>query len=180
MKTLRLLIPVLPLLLGLSSCSNNNGPVQRRVTTIDTVFTQARVHTYGQYYKGLDLQVVSLDLYSSGLSADGDTTRRTGTNLYFSDIFIDLTDTRLPEAEYTLDSVPALHHVLPALNFDGLLTGSCLMQVTEGETQSITLFSGGRMSVKQEGDTTVMDFRLNTTEQRTYHAVYRGVPVYEP
>ncbi len=180
MKTLRFLILLLPLLPCFSACSGGNGPVRRQTAAIDTVFTHARVRTYGRYYKGLDMKVVSLDLYSKDLLTDGDTTGGSGTNLWFSDIFIDTTDTCLPEAEYTIDSLPRLHSALPALTFDGLMTGSCLIQVVDGQVQDLTGFSDGRFTVRYEGDTAVMDFRLTTASQRTYHGVYRGVPVYEP
>jgi len=175
MKTLKLL----PLIFLLSACAGHNDPVSQKDNSADTVFTQSRVRTYARYYNGLDFKVVSLNLFSEGLSPDNDSLHNTGTNLYFSDIFIDTAATAIPAAEYALDSVPALHSALPALYFDGLLTGSCLIRMRDGAVEDLTLFSGGKFSVSYDGDTAVMDFRLETAEKRTYHATYRGIPLYD-
>ena len=179
MKTLRFLLPLLLLPALFAACSGGNSPVQRETAAIDTVFTQARIRSYGRYYKGLELKVVSLDLYSEGLRPQPDSTHNSGTSLRFSDLFIDTTDTRLPEAMYVIDSVPALHSALPALYFDGQLTGACLLQVIDGQLQQINTFSAGSFSLRYEGDTAVMDFRLVSAASRTYHGVYRGVPAYD-
>ncbi len=137
MKTLRFLLPLLLFPAMFAACSGGNSPVQRETAAIDTVFTQARIRSYGRYYKGLELKVVSLDLYSEGLRPQPDSTHNSGTSLRFSDIFIDTTDTRLPEAMYVIDSVPALHSALPALYFDGQLTGACLLQVIDAANQHL-------------------------------------------
>ena len=158
----------------LVSCHQRNTPVaQRKVTHIDTVFTTAYAKSYGAYYKGLNRQVMSLDLYSEGLTLHKDTISGTGTNLYFSDIFADAGI--LEEGEYTVDSTANSHTALSAMSFEGSVTGTYLLLINDSKLERMYLFPSGTFAVQYEDkDTCRIDFHLLTDDKQTYDAVYRG------
>jgi hypothetical protein len=164
-----------------AACTPRNTPSSRKTTTADTVLTQAFIHRYGQHYKKIPCQVMSIDLYSEGLTrGEGDTLRGTGTNLYFSDVFLDTQAAILPAAEYRLDTTAAPGTALPAREYEGLVTGTTLVQVQDGSTVSISMFESGGFRLHYEGDTAVMEIHLETSDRRHYDGTYRGVPHYEP
>ena len=163
----------------LSACTPTNSPSEKRVVRIDTVFTQARVKAYGQHYAGLPLHVLSMDLFSEGLtlSKQGDTLQGTGVNLYFSDIFVSA-DT-LSEGEYTVDSTVMEKTALSAMSFEGNITGTYLLLVKDGTLDNMYLFPRGTFIVRYEKDTCDISFHLTTEDNKTYDAEYRGVLYYE-
>lgn len=160
----------------LPSCQSNT-PSQRRVVAVDTVFTQAVVEAHSNWYRKLERHVFSLDLYSQGLVLHGDTLTGTGTNLYFSDIFLDTLATRLQEreGEYKVDSSANVRTALSAMTFEGDVTGTYLLLIADGALQKMYTFPSGTFTLQQLGDTSVMEFHLRTADQQTYDATYRGV-----
>lgn len=170
---------LLPLLILCACSPNTNSPTARRVTSIDTIFMQAVAKVHPSYYKGLDCNVISLDLYSKGIEIHGDTLMGTGSNLYFSDIFVPSVDSMLPEHTYRLDSVAAAYNALPAMEFEEHITGSYLVLWQDAGIGKVYLFPSGTFSIKNEGDTTNMEFHLQTADKQTFDATYRGVVRYE-
>jgi hypothetical protein len=156
------------------SCTPKNSPVYRQSLSIDTVFTQAYAKHYGKHYAGLERQVFSLDLYSDGLTLDNNNRLQgTGTNLYFSDIFVN--SDLLESGTYTVDSTADAHTALSAMDFEGEITGTYLLMVNEGNVEKIYLFPSGHFNIDFVEDTCVMDFHLLTTDKQTYDATFRGV-----
>ncbi len=159
----------------LSACTSGNTPDPVKRLRADTVFTMAQVEAYGAHYPGLERNVFSLDLYSKGLNLDSGYIQGTGTNLYFSDIFLPTTATGLCEGEYRLDTTAQAFTTLPGVDFEGNITGAYLLLVQESSLAKIYLFRSGTFTLRQEGDTTQMDFHLVTDDQQTYNATFRGI-----
>ncbi|MCQ2333779.1 MAG: hypothetical protein MJZ88_04100 [Paludibacteraceae bacterium] len=162
----------------LISCQPQSGPT-RRVTTIDTVFTTAYSEFYGAHYQLLHRNVLSLDLYSQGLTFDSlGKINGQGTNLYLSDIFIPLEDSTLRSCTYTVDTTGQNFTTLPGMNIDGGVTGAYLLLVNTDNTDPVSkiyYFTSGTFTIQHEGDTTDIDFHLVTEDKQTFDATYRGV-----
>ena len=155
------------------SCQQRNTPSsQSRSVRIDTLFTTAYAKSYGTYYKGLERQVMSLDLYSEGLTLHKDTISGTGVNLYLSDIFLD-TDF-LEEGDYTVDSTANSHTALSAMSFEGSVTGTYLLLINDSKLEKMYLFPSGTFRVRYEDDVCHIAFHLLTGDKQTYDAVFRG------
>lgn len=162
----------------LISCQPQGGP-SHRVTTIDTVFTSAYSEFYGAYYEMLPQNVMSLDLYSHGLTFDSlGKIHGQGTNLYLSDIFIPLEDSTLQSRTYMVDTTGQAFTTLPGMKIDGNVTGAYLILVNTDNTDPVSkiyYFSSGIFTIYNEGDTANIDFHLTTEDKQTFDATYRGV-----
>jgi len=161
------------------ACQSMSSPSERKVVTVDTVFTQAYSKCYGAYYPSLDRQVFSLDLYSRGITLSGDTLCGTGTHLYFSDIFLPSEMDSLSEGTYRVDTTGSAFSALSGQYFEGNITGATLLLWKEAILQSVYLFPTGSLSLRQQGDTSVMEFHLKTQDAQTFDATYRGVIQYQ-
>lgn len=172
------LIIILVLAVAMMSCHPQSGPT-RRVTTIDTIFTTAYSEFYGAHYELLPQNVLSLDLYTQGLTFDSlGSIHGQGSNLYFSDIFLSTEDSTLRSCTYTIDTTGAVNTTLHGMNFEGGVTGAYLLLVnteTAERVSKIYYFKSGSFSVQNEGDTTDIEFHLVTDDKQTFDATYRGV-----
>lgn len=137
---------------------------------------------HGHCYDSVPYSVVSLDLYSEGLSLDTNHRMQgTGYNLFLSDIFVP-GDTLTPGEYKSLNSKHSTlnsYTFLPGRDYDGTPNGAYLLTIDKGLLQSIQLIDSGYMSVR---DTTngLADIRFTlyyTKEDRsvvTYTPSFQG------
>lgn len=159
-------------------CNPQNGPTHR-IPPIDTVFSTAISEFYGAHYELIHQNVLSLDLYSHGLTFDSlGTIHGQGTNLYLSDIFVPTGDSTLRSHTYTIDTTGQAFTTLPGMEFEGGITGAYLLQVNTGTTERVNkiyYLQSGSFTVQNEGDTTEIVFHFVTNDKQTINATYRGV-----
>lgn len=108
---------------------------------------------YGQCYDYIPHCVVSLDLYSEGLTLNEQHRMQgTGYNLFLSDIFVpDRTGAdslRLAVGEYHNTTTGEPFTFLPGRDYEGKPHGMYLLYVEEGILQSIQVLDSGYMVVK--------------------------------
>lgn len=161
------------LLLLVASCN----PIKPTKPVIaDSVFVCADFRKYGDYYK-TGHQVYAIDLLSQGLEYDSlFHIQGSGYNLFLSDIFT--TSKSLPAGHYQMDSVAKDMTFLRGMDFEGSITGTYLLQISENKIQRITLFTGGSMDVAYLEDEILLDFKLYTADSTLYHATYQGPAIY--
>lgn len=170
------------LLLILSSC----GPAPKpNYNMTETEFDKAYAFFYGQYYsdENIEQNVVALDMFSPRLDLDSNLQYMvgTGTNFGFTDLFINSTDTILPEGEYTVDSTGMAMSFLPGMHFEGVATGCYLQNVVDSVVQELRLIDEGTFTLTQDGDTTDIVFTLFYPDgyyHTKYEAHFRGVIQY--
>lgn len=141
------IVYILILLVGLSACKKAK---YIQVHSFPEVYVLAYEQDHGRCYDSVPFGVVSLDLYSEGLTLD--TNRRmqgSGYNLYLSDIFVP-GDT-LASGQYT--SLNSKHSTLnsytflPGRDYDGTPNGAYLLTIDQGKLQSVQLIDSGYMTV---------------------------------
>lgn len=165
------------LLLLVASCNPINNPnTPTKPVIADSVFVCADFRKYGDYYK-TGHQVYAIDLLSQGLEYDSlFHIQGSGYNLFLSDIFT--TSKSLPAGHYQMDSVARDMTFLRGMDFEGSITGTYLLQISENKIQRITLFTGGSMDVAYLEDEILLDFKLYTADSTLYHATYQGPAMY--
>lgn len=165
------------LLLLVASCNPINNPnTPTKPVIADSVFVCADFRKYGDYYK-TGHQVYAIDLLSQGLEYDSlFHIQGSGYNLFLSDIFT--TSKSLPAGHYQMDSVAKDMTFLRGMDFEGSITGTYLLQISENKIQRITLFTGGSMDVAYREDEILLDFKLYTADSTLYHATYQGPAMY--
>lgn len=134
-------------------------------------YTMAWEERHGHCYDSIPYAVVSLDLYSEGLTLDTATRRMQGSgyNLYLSDIFVP-GDTLAP-GEYTSfsyreDSEASTPFTfLPGRDFEGTPHGAYLLKIENGKLISYQVFRSGTFVVQ---DTT------NGLRSLSFTFVYTG------
>ncbi len=176
-------ICILSLLLCLMSCQKTHSGTQNE-TKSETRLDKGRCIFYGDYYaeEGIALNVLDIDLLSPKLSYDSiGRIVGSGTNLYFSDIFLHPTDTLLPAGIYTADTTAAVHTFLPGMNYEGGVSGAYLLNITDNAVIDIILIEKGSFNLTYEGDTTHITFDLITTKGTAYKGTFHGIlPTYIP
>lgn len=165
------------LLLLVASCNPINNPnTPTKPVIADSVFVCADFREYGDYYK-TGHQVYAIDLLSQGLEYDSlFHIQGSGYNLFLSDIFT--TSKSLPAGHYQMDSMAKDMTFLRGMDFEGSITGTYLLQISENKIQRITLFTGGSMDVAYLEDEILLDFKLYTADSTLYHATYQGPAMY--
>lgn len=146
-------------------------------TAYASEFTSGVEKMHGAYYQegGLDNQVVSLDLYSKGLSLNKfGRIEGTGTNLFFSDIFLVPTDSVLQPGQYLPATDGTPNTFLPGKNYEGNFTGAYLLLIEDAKLMSYTLLPEGELNVETDGDSTFVTFVGKTQSGKKYEASYRG------
>lgn len=172
-------IPYIILCLFLLGC-NTPSPVPNPEPK-QMKFTTAYAVSYGDYYKkgGLEQNVLSLDLYAGDLDLDSvGRIQGTGTNLYFSDIFVSADVLTLQDGIYRSDTTAEAMTFLPGKNYEGSITGAYMLTVADGALTGISLIEEGEMDVQHIGDSTFLSFTLYYTEnyrKQQYIGQYRGI-----
>ena len=170
---------VLYILLGvlLAGCSPKNSPVKPKV--LDLQLTQGYVWYYGQYYEGLQQDVVALDLYSKDITFDSlGHIVGSGTNLFVSDIFVPVGDTIPHDGLYRCDTTGKENTFLPGMDFEGNPTGTYILELEDSQLSRVILCSDSSFVYQTEGDTVDIRFNLISNKQ-PYSAHFRGVLKYE-
>ncbi len=151
-------------------------------TKSETVLDKGRCIFYGDYYaeEGITYNVVDMDLLSKNLSYDSvGRIVGTGTNLYFSDIFIHPTDTLLPAGTYLADTTAARHTFLPGMDYEGGVSGAYLLHIVDNAVTKIILIEKGKFTLQYEGQNTHINFDLITTTGQAYKGTFDGeLPMY--
>lgn len=163
-----------------TGCKEKNTPSERQR---DTSFNTGTAVFYGAYYQdgGIAQNVLSVDLYSSGLTLDstGHVTG-TGTNLYFSDVFLAPADTFLLAGTYLCDSTALPMTFLPGMNYEGNISGAYILDIVDGALNNAELLTEGRFSLEYKGDSVQMDFALTNQAGKACSARFKGLlPLYD-
>lgn len=163
-------IEVLAVMLMMTAC-HPNSPTPRPVVTKE--YREAYLTRHGHCYDSIEASVLSLDLYSEGLTLDSvHRMQGTGYNLYVSDIFVE--DSLLTAGTYTADSVAQRFTFLPGRDFEGMPTGAYLLYVNDGKLESIQLIDSGYFVVRDTLDG-IVDISLHLYYgSTTYDAHYQG------
>ena len=173
----RLLFYIVVLSCLLASCKPNTP----RPTPQVQQFDYGRVIRYGAFYAegGLENNVYELDIYSPGLKLNWQGyIEGSGYNLCFSDVFTLPTDSVLQEGvTYQADSTGRADSFLPGKDYEGNINGAYLLDITDGQINSITLFKNGTFVLTNHGDTTDITFELVTTSNTVYKASFHA-PLY--
>ena len=172
-------------IVGLTACKQT--PVTPR-SSMPKEYTEAWQEIHGHCYDSIPYAVVSLDLYSDGLSLDADHRMQgTGYNLYISDIFVP--DSLLEQGTYTslpkdslstFDFRLSTYTFLPGRVFEGTPTGLYLLYVQEGRLMNVQLLDSGSFVVRDTTNGfTDLQFKLYYTSvygtQATYETHFQGV-----
>lgn len=161
----------------LAACTSKNSP--SKPDTIASEMTYGKLICYGQYYDSIKYNVLSLDLYSGGLTLDStDHMVGSGTNLYLSDIFIPLTDTTLIDGTYKCSKTPEPKTFYPGKDFEGTPTGTYILQVENAKVSQIIICSDSTFVVSTSGETKKLLFNLKS-EDKNYNIHFKGVLDYE-
>lgn len=173
MKKILYILPIFLLL----ACSSKKSSEQPEV--LESELTQGTVTCYGAYYKGLERNVVSLDLYSKDITFDSlGYVNGTGTNLYISDLFLPLTDTVPTAGTYKCDTTTAVSTFLPGMDFEGNPTGTYILRINDSKISSIILCNDSSFVLSRNGETTDIQFNL-IADKKQYKLHFRGVLKYE-
>ncbi len=177
MKHLTHILPliVLACLMHVSCTKPSHIPVAQ--TQYDSIFNYCLEKMHGAYYKpsGLPNQVVALDLYSEGLEL----TQKygiigTGTNLFFSDVFLSPLDSVLTDGDYEAGNLGEEHTFLPGEYFEGNFTGAYLLLIADDKLQQYDLIREGTLHVSHVGEQTTISFSGTLFNGRPYQASYTG------
>ncbi|MBQ2540696.1 MAG: hypothetical protein II551_03515 [Paludibacteraceae bacterium] len=142
------LLLILAILSVLPACNRNN-PTPRPAAPKN--YAAAYLTPHGKCYDSIEANVLSLDLYSDGLTLDSaHHMQGTGYNLYLSDIFV--SDAELTAGTYRSDSTGALFTFLPGRDFGGMPSGAYLLTINEGALEGIQLLDSGTMIVRDTLD----------------------------
>lgn len=157
-----------------SACRPDNTPTTPTIVQADSVYTESKIQTYGDYYNS-GHQVYTIDLLSDGLDFDSaGYIIGSGYNLYLSDIFAPQDCTSLPAGTYTMDSTAKEMTFLRGMYFEDNVTGTYLLDIKESQIQRIILFSGGTMTVNYMDGDTILTFNLYLSDSTLYRASYTG------
>lgn len=141
-------------------------------------FTSGQMKLYGAFYAdaALDNNVVSLDLFSNGLRLDilSGYMKGTGTNLFFSDIFLPPTDSLLLPGDYVASSTGEPFTFLPGTDFEGNFTGSYLLDIAEDQLAHYALVPEGTLHVERDGDVWTFSFAGKRSNGIAYTASFSG------
>ncbi len=180
MKTSRTLF-----FLALAFCTTACDPDEPSTTTEKSF----RLTTGASYYWGnagdiwqdnelAGSNVVAIDLYSENLSYDTESQEYVGTgyNLYIENIFLDTNSLTLAPGTYVMDSLSGA----PFTFTPGIWTvqnypyGAYLITVTSTAI-SYEIISSGTFTVTEKGDSTLIDFTLQTEDGTTITPQFRGI-----
>lgn len=162
------------------SCKQQNAP--KDVSIASTSFTSGYTVFYGNYYDYINIpeNVVGMSLLSSHLSIDSAGYYvGTGTNLMLTDIFIEPTDTMLPDGQYTASDAGTAKTFLFGKSFDGNPIGAYMLIITEtGYTTE--LLTDGSFELNTVGDSVFIDFNFKRANGKAYTPTFKGVlPMYD-
>lgn len=161
--------------LAVAGCDSNT--VVGDSTVSSAKYTAGYAVFWGDFYaeKGVANNVLSMDLYSVGLSVDSAGYYvGSGTNLYISDIFQLPVDTLLIGGTYQMDTTCGAQTFLAGVDYDGRQTGTYLVTVTDMGT-SVEVLTDGTFTLSYKGDTTIIDFYMKKSDGKSFTANYRGI-----
>ena len=160
---------------GCTPYNKPTGPTPQPILKADSVYITADFRQYGDYYN-TGHQVYAIDLLSTGLEYDSAFhIFGSGCNLFLSDIFV---SDSLVAGHYKMDSVAKNMTFLRGMNFEGNITGTYLLHISESQIQKIVLFTSGSMDVTYLENDILLDFSLYTADSTLYHATYQGPAIY--
>jgi len=171
------LLPLI-VLVALAACNPEKTYVSPNI--FPDRYTSGWEERHGRCYDSIPCAVVSLDLYSEGLTLDTTTRRMQGTgyNLYLSDIFVPGDTLALGEyTSLTLNSqLSTLNYpftFLPGRDFEGTPHGAYLLKIENGKLISYQLFDSGSFTVQDTtGGLTRLSFTLVYTNAENRSATY--------
>ena len=163
----------------LAACSQRNTP-QPKVRT-QTEFNTALAKFYRAFYSsvGVEENVLSLDLFSEGISLNKEGYMQgTGSNLFFSDIFLASADSLLTADTYKADTTAQPLTFLPGINYEGNITGAYLLDLEESKLVDYQIFTDGSFELTRRADSIFINFELQREKGGIYKAQFSGVVPY--
>ena len=138
-------------------------------------FTKGAMVYYGDI-RNTGCNVLALDIYSSNLSLDSTGTNYVGIgkNLYFDDIYIESSEYKLTDGIYKAVATGGAFTFLPGKNNDGVSSGAYLAVVSDMQI-SYEYLTIGQFVVQTKGDSTIIDFELETERGEKFQAQFRGI-----
>jgi hypothetical protein len=163
------------LLVGLLVSCIDKQPDTGYVYNLNPTYSWGYVEFYGAYYAdfGNDNNVISLSLFSDSLKInDIGTLVGIGQYLFLEDIFINKTDTLLPNGTYTISNNGLPFTVAPGVNdtVDGAVypIGACISYYEPITSQStIKLITGGSFTSNRMGNTYTISCNFTTDDKLT-------------
>ncbi len=176
MKEIKPIVICLGLLIALAGCKKEEpNTVQPLVSA--TELDEGLLTFHGAYYaeEGIEQNVFEMDLLSAGLNyTEEGRIVGTGTNLYFSDIFVLSTDSTLVAGTYTANKSTEPGTFLPGIKYDNNYSGAYLLNIVDTVVQEIHLIESGTFTLQKEGEKTHITFDLQTTEGKQYNGTFKG------
>lgn len=156
--------------LAFTACEHNNG---EKPDSMPKEFNLAYQEIYGHCYDSVPYAVVSLDLYSEGLTLNSQHRMEgTGYNLYLSDIFVP--DSLLVEGTYQSASTVQPFTFLPGCTYEGTPSGIYLLYIKDGVFQDYQMLDSGTMVVKE-----IANFQHELQFKFYYTSAYGEKAIYE-
>ena len=162
------LISALFMLIGVS-CSRQEPYIRNQFPDQYTLAIEQR---HGKYYDSIDYNVVSLDLYSEGLTLDeNNRIKGTGYNLFLSDIFV--TDTLVP-GEYCSDTTAKPFTFLPGRDYEGTPNGMYILYIVEDKLAYIQVLDSGSFVYRNDSLRFTLYYPNDYGYATTYETFYTG------
>ena len=168
---LYILVLYLSLVIGFTACKPNSPSNYRGLPkTYETAYQQI----YGHCYDSLpNVAVVSLDLYSEGLTLDENKSiKGTGYNLYLSDIFVP--DSLLEAGSYRSDTTGEAFTFLPGREFEGYPHGMYILNIEEDKVLHIQVLDSGSFVYRNDSLAFTLYFRNTYGTKTTYNCSFSG------
>lgn len=180
MKIIKHILPILFLITACDPTHKGDDPQPNNgMLAYDSIYYTADIQQHGNYYPGLECEVLSIDLLSDGLAFDSSYhIQGSGLNLYLSDIFLPDSVNTLQDGIYHMDTTAQPFTFLPYMYFEGNITGCYLLDIKEDNIQKIIGFTAGDMTVTTIGEEIALDFVLYVDSTSRYHATYHGQALY--
>lgn len=130
------------LAMGVSSCRKPSPYVYRG---FPKEFSSAWVEEYGPCYDSVPYNVFALDLYSGELALDSThhMNKKSGYNLYISDIFLEETALQVGTYHSLRGTEPEPYTFLKGKDYEGYPHGMYLLQVENNEIVKIQVLDSG-------------------------------------
>lgn len=144
------------------------------------VFTWGYAEFYGPYYENRNNpnQVVTLNIFSDSLEIDSTSTLKgIGQYLYLEDVFMNPTDTLMPEGTYTISNTGNAFTIYPGKQIEENGTkydvGAYIYFIEKNNAYTVRKFiSSGNMKVSYANNKTIINFNFQMIDSVKQRNIY--------